>query len=61
MKSVIRWLFRRAEGGQISHSTRPSGSVLMRLSEGKQITDPDEAEALGLTVDARRLREGGAG
>lgn len=27
------------------------------LSLGKEISDPDEAEALGLTVDARRLRE----
>lgn len=26
------------------------------LSPGQQITDPDEAEALGLTADARRMR-----
>lgn len=27
------------------------------LSPGRQVTDPDEAEALGLTVEARRMRE----
>jgi hypothetical protein len=26
------------------------------LSPGRLITDPDEAEALGLTADARRMR-----
>jgi hypothetical protein len=27
------------------------------LSPGKRITDPDEAEALGMTATARRLRQ----
>lgn len=26
------------------------------LSEGREIIDPDEAEALGLTADARHMR-----
>lgn len=48
-------------GGKI---TRPLSDILgdsvpVLLSEGKVITDPDEAEALGLTVDARRMREEG--
>lgn len=30
--------------------------MLAMLSPGRQITDPDEAEALGLTADARRMR-----
>lgn len=32
-------------------------SIPFMPSPGRQITDPDEAEALGLTADARRMRE----
>jgi hypothetical protein len=35
---------------------RPDGSTPVMLSPGRLITDPDEAEALGLTADARRMR-----
>jgi hypothetical protein len=51
---------RYANGGYLpSHPADDSIPVL--LSEGKVITDPDEAEALGLTVEADHLRrEGGA-
>jgi hypothetical protein len=47
--------FRRPQGGRITPST-PSDGHLVILSPGRQITDPDEAEALGLTADARRMR-----
>jgi hypothetical protein len=33
-------------------------TVPVAISPGRQITDPDEAEALGLTADARRMRRG---
>lgn len=35
----------------------PSDTVRAMLSPGRRITDPDDAERLGLTVEARRLRE----
>lgn len=35
------------------------GERLVVLSPGRRIDDPDEAEALGLTVDARRMRQEG--
>jgi hypothetical protein len=47
-----------AQGGVIQ-GPRDLGddSVPAILSRGCQIVDPDQAEALGLTVEARRLRE----
>jgi hypothetical protein len=41
--------------------TGPDERIPVVLSPGRQITDPDEAEALGLTVDARRMREADPG
>ena len=34
----------------------PEDGELVVLSPGRRITDPHEAEALGLTADARRMR-----
>lgn len=53
---LIGRLFRRAHGGRIPPSGPPSDSIPVLLSPGRMITDPDEAEALGMTVTARRLR-----
>lgn len=61
---MIRRLLRRvfpgyATGGQIpAYHPRP-GEQLVVLSPGRRIDDPDEAEALGLTADARRMRRQG--
>lgn len=46
----------RARGGQIPAYRPRQGERLVILSPGRAITDPDEAEALGLTADARRMR-----
>ena len=46
----------RAEGGHLPRRKNSDDELLVELSPGRLITDPDEAEALGLTVDARRLR-----
>lgn len=46
----------RAEGGHLPCRKHSDGERPVELSPGRLITDPDEAEALGLTVDARRLR-----
>lgn len=53
----LRRLFCRPRGGIITPSRMTEGAVPVLLSPGRRITDPDEAEALGMTVDARRLRE----
>jgi hypothetical protein len=45
-----------AQGGHLSAQGCPDGKRLIELSPGRLITDPDEAEALGLTADARRMR-----
>ena len=47
-----------ATGGEIRPYKPADDSVPVMLSPGRLITDPDEAEALGLAVDARRMREG---
>lgn len=51
----LRALFRRPTGGQVPPH-QPSGTGPSALSPGGLITDPDKAEALGLTADARRMR-----
>ena len=45
----------RVRGHEIRLYPRP-GSIPALLSPGRFITDPDEAEALGLNVDARWMR-----
>ncbi|WP_069751548.1 hypothetical protein [Streptomyces sp. EN16] len=45
-----------ARGGTLPPYKPRPGEALVRLSPGRQITDPDEAEALGMTAYARRLR-----
>lgn len=56
---MLRRLFRRfhfhAGGSLPPYRPRP-GERLVVLSPGRRIDDPDEAEALGLTADARRMR-----
>jgi hypothetical protein len=47
---------RRASGGVLPPRRTDDDSVPVFLSPGHQITDPDEAEALGMTAYARRLR-----
>jgi hypothetical protein len=58
---VIRRLLRRlflgyATGGELPTYRPRSDEQLVILSPGRRITDPAEAEALGLTADARRMR-----
>ncbi|HEX3778421.1 MAG TPA: hypothetical protein VHX38_02055 [Pseudonocardiaceae bacterium] len=50
-----------ARGGLVHGPGTETGddSIPAFLSHGGPITDPDHAEALGLTVEARRLREQG--
>lgn len=52
----LRGLSVRASGGSVPRRTPRPGEQLTILSPGRQITDPDEAEALGLPADARRMR-----
>jgi hypothetical protein len=58
---VIRRLLRRlfpgyARGGEIpAYRPRPSERLVL-LSPGRRIDDPDEAEVLGMTASARRMR-----
>ena len=62
---MIRRLLRRllptryASGGAMPPYTPPEGSQLVILSSGREITDPDDAESLGLTANARRMRREG--
>lgn len=47
---------RLARGGTLpAYRPRP-GEHLVVLSPGRPIDDPDEAEALGMTATARRMR-----
>ncbi|MFD4934473.1 hypothetical protein [Streptomyces virginiae] len=56
--SLLGRLFRRRSGGGTLPPPRPADdSVPVFLSPGRRITDPNEAEALGMTATARRLRE----
>ncbi|KOG77875.1 hypothetical protein ADK33_29160 [Streptomyces griseus subsp. rhodochrous] len=45
-----------ARGGALPPYRPRPGEMLACLSPGRQITDPDEAEALGMTATARRMR-----
>jgi hypothetical protein len=61
---VIRRLLRRlfshyATGGEIPAYRPRQGERWAMLSPDRRIDDPDEAEALGLTADARRMRRRG--
>ncbi|MCX4231969.1 hypothetical protein [Streptomyces ortus] len=52
---------RRPAHGGMPPPRRPGPDTrLAVLSPGRPITDPDEAEALGMTADARRMRERGS-
>jgi hypothetical protein len=53
-KGGPRWLTRYA-GGEIPARNPDDDSVMVRLSEGRVIVDPDEAEALGLSLDFGQL------
>ena len=52
-----RWLSSLASGGTVPHRPDEDDSIPVMLTPGEEITDPARAEALGLTVDARRMRE----
>jgi hypothetical protein len=61
---VFRRLLRRllpghAKGGEIPAFRPAKGEQLAILSPGRRIDDPDEAEVLGLTADAKRMRQQG--
>nr|WTC12600.1 hypothetical protein OHA15_34190 [Streptomyces anthocyanicus] len=49
-------LGQRARGGELPVFRPRQGEHLAVLSPGRRIDDPDEAEALGMTATARRLR-----
>jgi hypothetical protein len=53
---LVRRLFRRPRGGRVRPFRPVDDSIPVSLSPGRLITDPDEAEALGMTATARRLR-----
>jgi len=60
---VIRRLLRRLFSGYTTGGTLPTyqpreGEQMVILSPGRRIDDPDEAEALGMTAAARRMRRG---
>lgn len=53
---VARTAFRsRAHGGELRPGRPRPGERMVILSPGRRIDDPDEAEALGLGADARRM------
>lgn len=59
MRALFARLFRRHRGGIIPSRSPDDDSVLVMLSPGyHHIDDPDEAEALGMNVDAKRMRHG---
>lgn len=58
-RAYPRFLPLRAQGGKISEYRPRPGEQLVVLSPGRRIDDPNEAEALGLTADAKRMREQG--
>jgi hypothetical protein len=56
IRRLLRRLFPHYTGGEIpAYRPRP-GEQMVVLSPGRRIDDPDEAEALGMTADARRMR-----
>ncbi len=56
---ILRALFGRpARGGTLPATRAHPGDRMAMLHPGGPIDDPDEAEALGLTADAKRLRRG---
>lgn len=50
----------RPRGGEVPVPHSHPGELLVALSSDRRIDDPDEAEVLGLTADARRMRERGS-
>lgn len=59
IRRLLRHLLpcRRARGGEMPAFRPRPGERLAMLSSGRRIVDPDEAEALGMTATARRLRQ----
>ena len=56
---LLRRLFPgSATGGTVRAYQPREGEQMVMLSPGRRIDDPDEAEALGLTATARRMRRG---
>lgn len=51
--------FRRILRKQGSNAKRPDDTVLVLLSPGEANPTPERLEQLGLTADARRVREQG--
>ena len=56
---LSRLLPGRARGGELPAFCPRPGERMAFLSPGRRIDDPDEAEALGMTATARRLRRQG--
>lgn len=48
-----------ARGGELRPYRQRPGERLVILSPGRRIDDPDEAESLGMTADAKRMRRQG--
>lgn len=55
MRTWLR-LLPTSSGGRLPRYRPTPGVHIVLLSPGGPVEDPDEAEALGLTVDAKRLR-----
>ncbi|MDT0608913.1 hypothetical protein [Streptomyces lancefieldiae] len=59
IRRLLRRLFPgRAQGGNLPAYRPRLGEQLVMLSPGRRIDDPDEAEVLGVTATASRLRRG---
>lgn len=60
MRRLLRCFFRGyAQGGEMPNYRPHPGEQLVILSPGRRIDDPDEAEALGMAADAKRMRRQG--
>lgn len=56
LRRRLRALRSPASGGRLPAYRPQSDERMVALSPGKQITEPDEAEAMGMTQTARRMR-----
>jgi hypothetical protein len=60
MRRLLRRFFRGyAQGGEMPVYRPRRGERLVMLSPGRRIDDPDEAEVLGMTAAAKRMRRQG--
>ena len=58
IRRLVRFLFRSSpsSSGRVPPYRPRPGEQMVILSPGRRLDDPDEAEALGLAADAKRMR-----